>query len=264
MAPKRKQTQTLKNQKIFKASEESTIPRQKDSDTSKYFLNEKIRLSSDFYEKPCIDLAKSFLGQILVRTLPDGSELRGRIVETESYLGGEDEASHSRGGKRTERNIAMYMKPGTIYYVYQIYGVYFCMNVSSKGDGAAVLLRSLEPIEGLNEMRSFRSNRRNALKPLKDKELCNGPSKLCQALDIDKSFDRRDLSSDLNAWLEEGSEVMEKDIVSCARIGIGYAGEWTHKALRFYIKGNQYVSVRDKTAEGGMEFVHTNVLEDNK
>lgn len=70
--------------------------------------------------------------QILVRKLPDGSELRGRIVETESYLGGEDEASHSRGGKRTERNIAMYMKPGTIY-VYQIYGVYFCMNISSKG-----------------------------------------------------------------------------------------------------------------------------------
>ncbi|XP_040212953.1 DNA-3-methyladenine glycosylase [Rana temporaria] len=262
MATKRKQIQTLKNQKIFKASEESTIQREKDSTASKYFLNKKTCLSSDFYEKSCIDLAKSFLGQILVRKLPDGSELRAKIVETESYLGGEDEASHSRGGKRTERNIAMYMKPGTIY-VYQIYGVYFCMNVSSKGDGAAVLLRSLEPIEGLDEMRSFRSIRRNASKSLKDKELCNGPSKLCQALDINKSFDRRDLASDQSAWLEAGSEVMEEDIVSCARIGIGYAGEWTHKPLRFYIKDNQYVSVRDKAAEGGMTFVHTNVLVDN-
>ncbi|XP_077304922.1 DNA-3-methyladenine glycosylase [Lithobates pipiens] len=262
MATKRKQIQTLKNQKIFIASGESTIQREP-STASKYFLSEKTRLSSDFYEKSCIDLAKSFLGQILVRKLPDGSELRAKIVETESYLGGEDEASHSRGGKRTERNIAMYMKPGTIY-VYQIYGVYFCMNVSSKGDGAAVLLRSLEPVEGLDEMRSFRSIRRNASKSLKDKELCNGPSKLCQALNFDKSFDRRDLASDQSAWLEAGSEVMEENIVSCARIGIGYAGEWTHKPLRFYIKGNQYVSVRDKAAEGGMTFVHTNVLVDNK
>ncbi|XP_018426287.1 PREDICTED: DNA-3-methyladenine glycosylase [Nanorana parkeri] len=263
MATKRRQIHALVNQKIFKESEESTVQREKDSVTSKYFLNENIRLSSDFYEKPCIDLAKSFLGQILVRKLPDGLELRGKIVETESYLGGEDEASHSRGGKRTERNVAMYMKPGTIY-VYQIYGVYFCMNISSKGDGAAVLLRSLEPIEGLDEMRNLRSVRRNASKSLKNKELCNGPSKLCQALDINKSFDRGDLASDPNAWLEAGSDVREEDIVSCARIGIGYAGEWKHKSLRFYIKGNQYVSVRDKAAESVMTSVHTSLLVDNK
>ncbi|XP_073398858.1 DNA-3-methyladenine glycosylase isoform X4 [Dendrobates tinctorius] len=105
--------------------------RENDSVSSKYFQSTKKRLVSDFYNKPCTHLAKSFLGQILVRRLPDGTELRGRIVETESYLGGEDEASHSRGGKRTERNVAMYMKPGTIY-VYQIYGMYFCMNVSSQ------------------------------------------------------------------------------------------------------------------------------------
>lgn len=72
------------------------------------------------------------LFQILVRKLPDGRELWGRIVETEAYLGGEDEASHSRGGKQTQRNAAMFMKPGTLY-VYQIYGIYFCMNVSSQG-----------------------------------------------------------------------------------------------------------------------------------
>ncbi|XP_072274993.1 DNA-3-methyladenine glycosylase [Pyxicephalus adspersus] len=263
MATKRRQNQALSNPKIVKKDEKPSIHRQEDSVSSKYFLIEKNRLSSDFYERPCIDLAKSFLGKILVRKLPDGSELRGRIVETESYLGGEDEASHSRGGKRTERNVAMYMKPGTIY-VYQIYGVYFCMNVSSKGDGAAVLLRSLEPVQGLDEMRSLRSSGRNASKSLKDKELCNGPSKLCQALNIDKSFDRRDLTSDQNIWLESGSEVTEENIISCARIGIGYAGEWTHKPLRFYIKDNQYVSVRDKAAESNLSSVHTSLLVDKK
>lgn len=75
----------------------------------------------------------SDLFQILVRKLPDGRELWGRIVETEAYLGGEDEASHSKGGKQTQRNAAMFMKPGTLY-VYQIYGIYFCVNVSSQGE----------------------------------------------------------------------------------------------------------------------------------
>lgn len=72
--------------------------------------------------------------QVLARRCADGTELRGRIVETEAYLGGEDMASHSAGGKRTERNTAMFMKPGTIY-VYPIYGIYFCMNISSEGKG---------------------------------------------------------------------------------------------------------------------------------
>lgn len=226
----------------------SGVQRESDSVSSKYFQNKTMRLPSDFYSKPCTDLAKSFLGQILVRRLPDGTELRGRIVETESYLGGEDEASHSRGGKRTERNVAMYMKPGTIY-VYQIYGMYFCMNVSSQGDGAAVLLRSLEPIEGLDAMRKFRNVKRNIQKPLKDKDLCNGPSKLCQAFAIEKCLDRQDLANDQSTWLEAGPEILEEDIVSCARIGISNAGEWTRKPLRFYIKDNNFVSVRDKTAE---------------
>lgn len=78
-------------------------------------------------ESPC----PLFL-QVLVHRCADGTELRGRIVETEAYLGGEDKASHSAGGKRTERNTAMFMKPGTIY-VYPIYGIYLCMNVSSEG-----------------------------------------------------------------------------------------------------------------------------------
>ncbi|KAM4631892.1 DNA-3-methyladenine glycosylase [Discoglossus pictus] len=226
---------------------------------SKYFQNGKVRLKGDFYNQTCTNLAKSFLGQILVRRLPDGTELRGRIVETESYLGGEDEASHSRGGKKTERNTAMFMDPGTIY-VYQIYGIYYCMNISSQGAGAAVLLRSLEPLQGLDTMRKFRNSRRNEnAKALKDRELCNGPSKLCQALDIDKSFDKRDLADDEVTWLEAGPKVPESDVVCCARIGIGSAGEWAQKPLRFYMRGNQFVSVRNKAAEANMASAGTTI-----
>ncbi|XP_075035980.1 DNA-3-methyladenine glycosylase isoform X2 [Mixophyes fleayi] len=272
MSRKRRRSQVLDDQNseeldstvLKKEMDGVVIKSEKDSVTSKYFKNEMTRHLYNFYDKTCIQLAKSFLGQILVRRLPDGTELRGRIVETESYLGGEDEASHSRGGKQTERNVAMYMKPGTIY-VYQIYGVYFCMNISSQGDGAAVLLRSIEPIEGLDTMRKFRNVRRNAQsKPLKDKELCNGPSKLCQAFAFEKSFDRRDLATDQSTWLEAGSKILEEDIVPCARIGISNAGEWTHKPLRFYIKDNKYVSVRDKSAEATVTClsVHTDIQAD--
>ncbi|NXY82060.1 3MG glycosylase, partial [Alcedo cyanopectus] len=224
--------------------------------SSKYFTIEKKKssqLKADFFNQPCVSLAKSFLGQILVRRLPDGRELWGRIVETEAYLGGEDEASHSKGGKQTERNAAMFMKPGTLY-VYQIYGIYFCINVSSQGEGAAVLLRSLEPLQGLDAMRELRSaSRKGAPKPLKDWQLCNGPSKLCQAFGIDKTFDQRDLTQDTAIWMVPGHELPgEQDVVATTRIGIGNRGEWAQKPLRFYLRGNRFVSVVDKKTEREM------------
>uniref|UniRef100_A0A670ZEL2 DNA-3-methyladenine glycosylase n=1 Tax=Pseudonaja textilis TaxID=8673 RepID=A0A670ZEL2_PSETE len=190
------------------------------------------------------------LFQILVRKLADGRELRGRIVETEAYLGGEDTASHSRGGRRTARNTAMFMRPGTLY-VYQIYGIYFCMNVSSQGEGAAVLLRSLEPLQGLEAMRELRLARQQKApaRPLKDWMLCNGPSKLCQALAIDRRFDQQDLGCNSSVWLEPGLEASRDQVPICApRVGI--SGEWAQKPLRFYLHGNKCVSVTDKNAEG--------------
>ncbi|NXX85178.1 3MG glycosylase, partial [Urocolius indicus] len=227
------------------------------SKSSKYFAIEKknsSQLEADFFNQPCISLAKSFLGQILVRKLPDGRELWGRIVETEAYLGGEDEASHSKGGKQTQRNAAMFMKPGTLY-VYQIYGMYFCINVSSQGEGAAVLLRSLEPLRGLEAMRELRSAaRKGPPKVLRDWQLCNGPSKLCQALGIDKTFDQRDLARDAAIWMAPGSDLPgEQDVVATTRIGIGNRGEWAQKPLRFYLRGNKSVSVVDKKVEKEME-----------
>ncbi|KAM6165355.1 DNA-3-methyladenine glycosylase [Erethizon dorsatum] len=209
------------------------------------------RLGSEFFDKPAISLARAFLGQVLVRRLGDGTELRGCIVETEAYLGPEDEAAHSRGGRQTPRNRSMFMKPGTLY-VYLIYGMYFCMNVSSQGDGACVLLRALEPLGGLETMRQLRSTLRKGTisRVLKDRELCSGPSKLCQALAIDKSFDQRDLAQDEAVWLERGSlEPSTLAVVAAARIGVGRAGEWAQKPLRFYIRGNPWVSVVDKVAE---------------
>uniref|UniRef100_F1MKN2 DNA-3-methyladenine glycosylase II n=2 Tax=Bos TaxID=9903 RepID=F1MKN2_BOVIN len=209
------------------------------------------RLGSAFFDQPAVSLARAFLGQILVRRLDDGTELRGRIVETEAYLGPEDEAAHSRGGRQTPRNRGMFMKPGTLY-VYLIYGMYFCMNVSSRGDGACVLLRALEPLGGLEAMRQLRHALRKgaAGRALKDRELCNGPSKLCQALAIDRSFDQRDLARDESVWLEQGPpEPSEPAVVAAARVGIGQAGEWVQKPLRFYIRGSPWVSVVDRAAE---------------
>ncbi|MBN3303937.1 3MG glycosylase, partial [Amia calva] len=188
---------------------------------------------------------------VLVRWRADGMELRGRVVETEAYLGGEDQASHSAGGRRTERNTAMFMKPGTIY-VYQIYGIYLCMNISSQGEGAAVLLRSLEPVQGQEVMRELRGTRRKeGARTLKDRELCNGPSKLCQALDIKRGFDRRDLACDSEVWLEWDPQAPPEPqkVVSAPRVGIDSAGEWAVKPLRFYIQGHPCVSVLDRAAE---------------
>ncbi|XP_058426500.1 DNA-3-methyladenine glycosylase isoform X2 [Diceros bicornis minor] len=99
------------------------------------------RLGSEFFDQPAVPLARAFLGQVLVRRLDDGTELRGRIVETEAYLGPEDEAAHSRGGRQTPRNRSMFMEPGTLY-VYLIYGMYFCMNVSSRENSVACLRQS--------------------------------------------------------------------------------------------------------------------------
>lgn len=209
------------------------------------------RLGPEFFDQPAVTLARAFLGQVLVRRLADGTELRGRIVETEAYLGPEDEAAHSRGGRQTPRNRGMFMKPGTLY-VYIIYGMYFCLNVSSQGAGACVLLRALEPLEGLETMRQLRNSLRKSTvgRSLKDRELCSGPSKLCQALAIDKSFDQRDLAQDEAVWLEHGPlESSSPAVVAAARIGIGHAGEWTQKPLRFYVLGSPWVSVVDRVAE---------------
>lgn len=115
----------------------------------------------------------------------------------------------------------------------------------SLGEGAAVLLRGLDPVDGIDHMQKIRSQ-----KTLKEKDLCNGPSKLCQALKISKDkFNKVDLTTSDELWLEDGESLAEEKIVTSARINIDYAEEWADKPLRFYILGNKSVSKRDKSAE---------------
>ena len=210
------------------------------------------RLELSDYSLPCQELAKSLLGKVLCRQLAGSKEtLRAVVVEVESYPGASDGASHSFRGQ-TERNRAMFMEPGTAY-VYSIYGVYHCFNVSSQGEGAAVLIRSLQPLQGLRTMRTNREARRKAgAKVLKEKDLCNGPSKLCQAFNIDKTLNCSDLTSSHHIWFEEAAEAADEDveIVETKRVGIeGCGQQWASLPLRWYIKGNPHVSVRDKQAE---------------
>ncbi|GIY91558.1 DNA-3-methyladenine glycosylase [Caerostris extrusa] len=143
----------------------------------------------------------------------------------------------------------MFLPPGTAY-VYTIYGMYFCFNISSREEGSAVLIRALEPLQNISVMQTFRSVKRKSSAVLKDKDLCNGPSKLCLAFNIDKQLNKMDLCTSNDLWLEDGTEMPCSNIIACKRIGIDSAGEeWANKPLRFYVKDCVYVSVRNKIAE---------------
>ncbi|KAK9886511.1 hypothetical protein WA026_016790 [Henosepilachna vigintioctopunctata] len=153
----------------------------------------------------------------------------------------------------------MFMPAGTAY-VYMTYGMYYCFNISSKELGAAVLIRSLEPIQGIEkieELRKMKMKNKISAKKFKTTELCNGPSKLCIGLDIRKdNLNRVDLCENDMLWLESPIDETDFTLVTCARIGIASCGEeWANKPLRFYIYQNLNVSKRDKKAEKYMESI---------
>lgn len=194
------------------------------------------RLNREFFDQPCKDLAIALLGTVLVRRLGK-CLMKGRIVETEAYLGGEDKAAHSYDGKKTPRNEAMFMTPGTCY-VYSIYGVHNCVNISSRGEGAAVLIRALEPVDGVEMMRQLRKKTIG-----KEHELCKGPGNLCKALNITKDCNKVDLTAHDDIWVELGQPTSTDEVLSSSRIGVDYAGpEWSAKLLRFFVKDCQAVS----------------------
>jgi DNA-3-methyladenine glycosylase len=192
------------------------------------------RLRRDFYRRSTLTVARELLGQRLVRVV-DGQRLSGLIVEVEAYIGEDDAACHAACG-RTPRNEAMYGSPGHAY-VYFIYGMHHCLNVVTEETGfpAAVLIRALEPLEGLDIMRRYRSGR-------PDRELTNGPAKLCQALAIDRGFNRVDLCTGEVLFIEEGRMVAQEEVGTSPRIGIK-AGELAMSVpWRFYLQGNAFVS----------------------
>ncbi|XP_011263383.1 DNA-3-methyladenine glycosylase isoform X1 [Camponotus floridanus] len=207
------------------------------------------RLQYKFYDIPCEELAQQLLGKVLVRYLENGTILKGRIVETEAYLGTIDKASHTCQNKVTPRNLPMYMPPGTIY-VYMTYGMYYCFNISSQGDGCAVLVRAVDPLEGTTYMANQRNMKRKIERNLKPHELCNGPSKFCMAYQINKEHSRYSLCTWKGLWIEDDGAAGDFKIVKSTRIGIDSCGlEWASKLLRYYVYGNKSVSKKDKKAE---------------
>lgn len=195
-------------------------------------------------------LARRLLGRVLVRVLDDGTVLAGRIVETEAYLGVRDAASHAYRGRRTARNEAMYAGPGTAY-VYFTYGMHYCMNVvcGREGAPAAVLLRALEPLEGLETMRALRwvhpGKAGRAVRHASDRMLCSGPARLCQAMAIGRGLNGMDLTDQGELYIAEpGASAPNRlgPVLRAPRIGIGYAGEWAHAPLRFLLADSHHVS----------------------
>ncbi len=201
------------------------------------------RLTRKFFRRDPVTLAKTLLGQRLVRVLSDGTRLVGRIVEVEAYLGIEDAAAHTYRGRNTARVASMYLDAGHAY-VYFTYGMHYCMNISADRAGVptACLLRALEPIEGLDVMRENRAGKLASSRTLKDTQLCSGPARLAEAMAIDKSLDGVDLVTSEACFLERGTAVPDSQIVKTTRIGVDYAGHWSRKPLRFFIDGNPHVS----------------------
>ena len=179
------------------------------------------KLPRPFYDRDTVLVAQELLGKCLVHRVGDIERI-GKIIEVEAYLGEHDLAAHSSKGL-TERTKIMFGPPGHAY-VYLIYGVHHCMNVVTEGEGhaSAVLLRAIEPVKNL-EGRT------------------QGPGLLCRAMEIDRRLNAHDLVSD--DFFIAQPEVVEKiSIVKRPRIGVDYAGHWAKRLLRFYIKGNHFVS----------------------
>lgn len=174
-----------------------------------------------FYDRDTRQVARELLGKHLVRTV-DGERRVGRIVEVEAYLGPHDKAAHTSKGL-TPRTRVMFGPPGRAY-VYMIYGMHHCMNVvtEAEGHGSAVLLRALEPVRGIRAR-------------------TQGPALLCRALGITRELTGADLL-DPDFHVAEPPVPESFAVAKRPRIGVDYAGHWARRLLRFYIRGNPYVS----------------------
>jgi DNA-3-methyladenine glycosylase len=192
------------------------------------------KLSEDFYLQKTEVIARKLLGKKLVR-IYRGQRISGIITETEAYLGAEDRAAHSFGLRKTDRVQSMYLEGGHAY-VYFIYGMHFCFNVVTRTSKhpEAVLIRALEPVEGIQWMERFRETKEH-------KNLTTGPAKLCKALKITRDQDGESLRGG-EIFIEDAPAVARNQIVTTARIGVDYAEEAAAWPLRFYLGGSQYIS----------------------
>jgi DNA-3-methyladenine glycosylase len=194
-------------------------------------------LQRSFYQRDILAVSCDLLGKILVHQTPEGTT-SGRIVEVEAYLGPEDRAAHSYGGRRTPRNDVMFGEKGHAY-VYLIYGMYYCVNFTSGsvlGKPEAVLIRALEPLSGQELMAK---RRKQSLTNAGN--LTNGPGRLCMAMAITKTQNRHDITNP-PFFIEEAEAVSRSEVVKSTRVGVDYAGDWKDKPWRFYIRGSPFVS----------------------
>lgn len=201
-------------------------------------MPERAVLPRAFFARDAATLAPALLGMRLVRFTPEGRRLAGVIVETEAYVGVQDRASHSFGGRRTPRNESMYARPGTAY-VYFTYGMHHCFNVvcAGAGDPQAVLIRAIRPDEGLHAMRALREARGSVRT---ERDLASGPGKLCQAMAIGREHDGLDLCAGVDLWIEPGPGAGE--VSAGPRIGLGAVGKWQSRRLRWWERGCPFVS----------------------
>ena len=168
-------------------------------------------LSRTYFNRPTLTVARSLIGKYLVRVI-DGRILAGKITEVEAYVGSQDKACHASKG-RTQRTEVLFGPPG-VAYVYLIYGMYHCLNVVTEREEfpSAVLIRAIEI----------------------DRELIDGPGRLCRALQIDRGLNHMNLTTGESLWFEDrGVSVGKRDVGTYSRIGVDYAGKWAEKLWRF-------------------------------
>ena len=196
-----------------------------------------MKLSRSFYTRgDALSVARALLGRRLVVPAPTGERVAGRVVEVEAYMGAGDRASHAYGGRRTARTETMYAEGGRAY-VYFVYGLHHQFNVVTGAAGVpeAVLVRAVEPLEGVEWMRRRRPGRA-------DRELSSGPGKLCRAFGIDLTYDKEDLVRGRRVWLEDAGPVAPEDIASGPRVGVDYAGADALLPYRLWLRDSPYVS----------------------
>jgi DNA-3-methyladenine glycosylase len=190
-------------------------------------LPKSLILPPKFYQRDTVTVAKNLLGKRLVR-IWRGKRLSGLIVETEAYLGAKDAAAHSYNGRNTERIRSMFL-PGGHVYVYLIYGMHYCMNVVTKGEGEpeAILVRALEPEAGVVGR-------------------TDGPGRLCKALKIGLKQDGLSLAGPIMFIEQTGRSLVKEEIGAGPRIGVEYAGEAANWPLRFTWKAHPHLSRKEK------------------
>jgi len=199
--------------------------------------SDSLILDRAFYERNAFAVARELLGKVLVRETEKGVT-SGRIVETEAYIGPEDMASHAYKSLRTRRTEVQYGPKGHAY-IYFVYGMYYCLNVTSGGifgKPEVILIRAVEPIEGIESMLNNRE-----LTEDKVKKSTSGPGKLCDAMEITTKLNGHDLVKP-PLCIENGDKVSQDRIQQAKRIGVDYAGRWKNMLWRYFIEDNDFVS----------------------